>query len=84
MASAPSGVTAAAAGVMKTIITIEDDGDGVEEELIPYIFHRFVKGNDGETGLGLAIARAIVEQSSGKITVEKSNTLGGARFIISF
>lgn len=68
----------------RTIITIEDDGDGVEEKLIPHVFHRFVKGNDGETGLGLAIARAIIEQSNGKITVNKSDPLGGACFTVTF
>jgi signal transduction histidine kinase len=68
----------------KTIITVEDNGEGVSEELIPHIFHRFVKGKDGETGLGLAIARAIVEQSNGKIIVDDSPYLGGARFSLIF
>ncbi len=63
-------------------IKIEDDGQGVSEELMPQLFHRFVKGKDGDTGLGLAIARAIIEQSNGKITVGKSSKLGGARFEI--
>ncbi|GAA0421132.1 hypothetical protein GCM10008934_09630 [Virgibacillus salarius] len=67
----------------KVVIMIEDDGDGVPEELIPHIFHRFVKGKGGETGLGLAIARAIIEQSGGKITVARSE-LGGAKFKIVF
>jgi len=65
------------------MITVEDDGDGVPEDLKPHIFHRFVKGKSGETGLGLAIARAIIEQSDGKITVETSE-LGGALFRIVF
>jgi len=64
-------------------IVVEDDGPGVPEDILPHIFHRFVKGKGGETGLGLAIARAIVEQSGGKITVGKSQ-LGGAKFIITF
>ncbi|MFD1851788.1 sensor histidine kinase [Oceanobacillus bengalensis] len=64
-------------------ILVEDDGNGISEDLIPTIFHRFVKGKNGETGLGLAIARAIIEQSNGSIKVDKSN-LGGARFIITF
>jgi signal transduction histidine kinase len=67
----------------KTWITIEDDGDGVDEELVPHIFHRFIKGKDGETGLGLAIARAIVEQSDGQIEVDRSPSLQGARFTIT-
>ncbi|GAB3045547.1 sensor histidine kinase [Virgibacillus ainsalahensis] len=66
-----------------TAITVEDDGDGVGDDLIPHIFHRFVKGKSGETGLGLAIARAIVEQSGGKIRLVKGK-LGGAKFEIIF
>ncbi|MBM7599855.1 signal transduction histidine kinase [Virgibacillus halotolerans] len=64
-------------------IEIEDDGKGVAKDLRPHIFHRFVKGKDGETGLGLAIARAIVQQTDGKISVDDSE-LGGARFKITF
>ncbi|WP_249872692.1 sensor histidine kinase [Oceanobacillus saliphilus] len=62
---------------------VEDDGDGIDPEEATRIFHRFVKGKDGETGLGLAIARAIIEQSNGTISVGKSE-LGGAKFIILF
>ncbi|MBM7571106.1 sensor histidine kinase [Aquibacillus albus] len=64
-------------------LIVEDDGKGISEELIPHLFQRFVKGEDGETGLGLAIARAIVERSGGTITVDKSS-LGGALFKIKF
>src|SRR5699024_5451827 len=32
----------------RMMITIEDDGEGIPEELIPHIFHRFVKGKSGE------------------------------------
>ncbi|GMK38934.1 hypothetical protein PCCS19_19880 [Paenibacillus sp. CCS19] len=49
-------------------VEVMDDGQGIEEGLLPYLFHRFVKGKDGETGLGLAIARAIVERCGGFIT----------------
>src|SRR5699024_6261601 len=66
-----------------TTIVIEDDGEGIPDDVLPHIFHRFVKGKGGETGLGLAIARAIVEQSGGNITVGKSS-LGGARFALTF
>src|SRR5699024_9902569 len=62
-------------------ISVDDDGEGVDEELMPQLFERFIKGKDGETGLGLAISRAIVERSQGIIRVEDSPA-GGARFII--
>ncbi|WP_284141689.1 HAMP domain-containing sensor histidine kinase [Virgibacillus sp. LDC-1] len=64
-------------------IVVEDDGEGVPKDLVPHIFHRFVKGKDGETGLGLPIARAIIEQSGGRITLTASE-LGGAKFHVSF
>ncbi|GAA0431463.1 hypothetical protein GCM10008983_05040 [Lentibacillus halophilus] len=67
--------------VSDTAIVVEDDGEGISEDMLPHIFHRFVKGKTGETGLGLAIARAIIEQSGGKIMVRDSD-LGGAKFII--
>ncbi len=68
----------------RLIFTIEDDGEGIPEDLLPHIFHRFVKGKNGKTGLGLAIARAIIEQDGGKITVGSSVALGGAKFVITF
>lgn len=59
-----------------TNIQIQDDGDGIDAEVLPHIFHRFVKGDKGDTGLGLAIAQAIVEQAGGKIEVESHPTEG--------
>lgn len=64
-------------------LTVEDDGEGIADELMPKLFQRFIKGEGGETGLGLAISRAIVERSNGTIKVDKSN-LGGALFTIKF
>jgi signal transduction histidine kinase len=49
-------------------LSVSDDGCGFPEELLPMLFHRFVKGKDGESGLGLAISRAIVEGCGGAIT----------------
>lgn len=62
-------------------IKISDDGTGIPESMQSYVFHRFVKGKDGESGLGLAIARAIVEQLQGKIYLCEG-TLSGAHFCI--
>ena len=67
----------------KIIIKIVDDGSGIDEEIRPYLFHRFVKGKAGDTGLGLAISRAIIEQSNGTISV--NNKPGaGAEFTLEF
>ncbi|REK77555.1 sensor histidine kinase [Paenibacillus paeoniae] len=58
-------------------ISVEDDGSGIAESLIPQLFHRFVRGKDGDTGLGLAIARAIVERCGGSIAAGNGKA-GGA------
>lgn len=67
----------------KVVIHIRDDGDGIEESLLPHLFHRFVKGKDGETGLGMAISRVIIERCSGSITAE-NHVAGGAVFTVRF
>lgn len=64
-------------------IVVTDDGPGIDDDLIQKLFHRFVKGESGETGLGLAIARAIVERSGGQIKAENTES-NGARFTILF
>ncbi|MDQ0087915.1 signal transduction histidine kinase [Paenibacillus anaericanus] len=65
----------------RTKLTVSDDGPGIPEEILTTLFHRFVKGKDGESGLGLAIARAIVERCGGLIQADNRKE-GGA--VISF
>src|SRR5699024_8460217 len=56
-------------------ISISDNGRGIAEEELPYIFERFYKQQSRSdepvgTGLGLAIVKQIVENHRGNITVE--------------
>lgn len=55
-------------------IDIKDNGPGVKEEQLPYIFTSFYRASssDGKpgTGLGLALTKHIVEQHNGKIFAE--------------
>lgn len=54
---------------------VRDEGQGIAEEHLPRIFERFYKaGNSEGHGLGLAIARHIIEAHKGRIWVE--STLG--------
>src|SRR5690606_2161293 len=39
----------------EAIVTVEDDGGGIPEEMLPHIFEKFYKGAGGGSGLGLAI-----------------------------
>ena len=62
---------------------IEDNGPGIPDEHRPKLFEPFftTKKVGMGTGLGLAVVHGIIEEHSGKITIEKSD-LGGACFQI--
>ncbi len=57
-------------------MTIEDNGGGITEEELPRLFQRFYRSphvpRSGGAGLGLAIARTIVEKHHGLVTAENS------------
>lgn len=63
------------------LIRIADDGPGIDDKDMPHIFKRFYKGEDGCSGIGLAIADAAISSMNGSIKVENNQ---GALFIISF
>ena len=66
------------------ILSIEDNGGGIEEEVLPHIFNEYFTTKEGSkgTGLGLYMSHRIVTESlGGKLTVE--NTQYGAKFFIS-
>ncbi|MFT8313012.1 MAG: HAMP domain-containing sensor histidine kinase [Clostridium sp.] len=58
------------------IIEVEDNGIGISEKDLPYIFERFYRSdisrakNTGGSGLGLTITKSLVEANGGKIQVE--------------
>lgn len=54
-------------------IVISDDGVGISGEDLPHIFERFYSGANGNTGIGLSLAKEIIEKHNGKIFFENSN-----------
>jgi signal transduction histidine kinase len=66
----------------KIIITITDNGIGIDEEKTNKIFEPNFTTKSSGTGLGLAIAKAIIENANGKIEVE-SKLDEGTKFEIT-
>ena len=64
--------------------TVEDSGPGVAPEIRNRIFDPFftTKGPDEGTGLGLSICQRVVAEVGGRIWLEDSEALGGAKFVV--
>lgn len=64
------------------VITVEDNGCGIDDNDIPYIFERFYRTDKsrnrstGGAGIGLTITRAIVQLHGGTIHVESKKGVG--------
>lgn len=68
-----------------TEITISDNGTGFDKEDLKNVFKRFYQGRNskGGLGIGLSIAKSIIEMRNGFITAENVKN-GGAQFNIRF
>ena len=62
-------------GVMT--ITVADNGEGVDEKVMPRVFMRGVSGR-GSTGLGLSLCKNIVESHGGLIEIKSEHGQGTA------
>lgn len=69
-------------------ITVTDDGEGIPAEHLPHVFERFYRADaardreHGGAGIGLAIAKAIVEAHDGHIAASSRGPGTGATFTI--
>ena len=60
-------------------ILIRDNGVGISEEDLPYIFDRFYKGKNtskDSVGIGLALSKSIIEKDNGSISVKSTPKIG--------
>ncbi|MCS6911517.1 MAG: cell wall metabolism sensor histidine kinase WalK, partial [Anaerolineales bacterium] len=63
-------------GDRQVALSVRDTGPGIAPEDLPFIFNRFYRadkaraGEGGESGLGLAIAKALAEAHGGALTVQ--------------
>jgi signal transduction histidine kinase len=66
-------------------LSVSDTGPGIDAEDIPHLFDRFWQGQRsrrGSSGLGLAIAKGIVDAHNGRIWVESTPGHGSTFFIL--
>jgi PAS domain S-box-containing protein len=72
----------------QALITVSDTGEGIAAEFLPYVFDRFQQADGTSTrkhgglGLGLAIARHLVESHGGTIQAHSSGLREGASFTV--
>jgi signal transduction histidine kinase len=73
--------TSAADG--EVIASIRDSGSGIDPEIFPKLFSKFITKSDRGTGLGLFISKSIIESHGGKIWAENNRFEPGATFYFS-
>jgi signal transduction histidine kinase len=70
------------------MVRVQDDGTGIASELLPHVFEMYVRGDSqarsrtGGMGIGLAVARKVVEAHGGTISASSDGTGKGSVFLV--
>jgi signal transduction histidine kinase len=70
-------------GSNEVIVTVRDTGIGIDPEIMPRLFSKFVTKSQQGTGLGLFVSKSIIEAHRGKIWAE-NNALDGRGTAFNF
>lgn len=54
----------------EVVVEVEDEGEGIPEDLLPVVFDEYQRGPHGGTGLGLSIVKQYVELHGGEVAVD--------------
>ena len=65
------------------IVSISDQGQGIDPEIVPRLFQKFISGSEKGTGLGLYISKNIVKAHGGEIWAENNKNGKGATFVFT-
>lgn len=68
------------------LVMVDDDGPGIPDDKVEHLLQRGVRGDERVQGhgIGLAIVQDILKAYRGELVVERSPSLGGARFAMRF
>ncbi len=68
------------------VLMVEDDGPGIADDQVEHLLQRGVRGDERVQGhgIGLAIVQDIIKAYHGELMVDRSPSLGGARFALRF
>jgi PAS domain S-box-containing protein len=72
------------------VMTVSDTGEGIAQDLLPFVFDRFRQGDGSATrphgglGLGLSIVRHVVELHGGRVDARSEGGGRGASFVVEF
>ena len=70
------------------VITVKDDGSGIDADLLPKIFDLFTQATPtldrsrGGLGLGLSLVKSLVERHGGRVTADSDGTGKGSEFAV--
>ncbi len=65
------------------IVSVKDTGLGIDPEILPRLFSKFVTKSDKGTGLGLFISKSIIDAHGGMIWAENNADGKGSKFMFS-
>ena len=65
----------------RLLITVQDNGNGIDDEIAENLFDPYVSTKSGGLGMGLSISRTIVEAHGGRLWFDSPGN-GGARFYV--
>jgi signal transduction histidine kinase len=68
---------------MCIVVSIKDNGIGIDPEILPRLFTKFVSKSELGLGLGLYISKSIILAHGGKIWGENNEDGNGATFAFS-
>ncbi len=60
----------------KIMVSVRDDGKGIDPQILPILFSKFVTKSEKGTGLGLYICKGIIEAHNGKIWAMNNDERG--------